>query len=321
MTSYPPLTLSTPSDFTPSVLQEIIKLLDTLRHSMAIHAKPYTLLNDVKQTPQTPWLGLFASYQSHVVSFGRYCKHCVLKPLLQKGLGVFLWGILSSTLSAEAVSLIVGMPSADTTPKKQLLLTHESQLSPWKTGLGSDWKRRPDWNSFQFLTYGTSDRTELSFAASNIASKPEETLHIAGGYKSYIPILEKKFPKHQFRLIHGAMLPVSLRGQGLGYWAFTMGSVTLPRTKTRFTAGVSAGSQEVYGRDVVVAMVGVEQKLGKHWAIAMDWQSGRHDLGAFIPAVLYHFNSSDVLILGYKLPNHATNGKQAIVIEFTKRLK
>ncbi|MFM7468001.1 MAG: hypothetical protein ACKO37_00660 [Vampirovibrionales bacterium] len=231
------------------------------------------------------------------------------------------WWLLSTTLSAEAVSLIVGIPSADTTPKKQVWLTHESQLSPWKTGLGSDWKRRPDWNSFQFLTYGVSDRTELSFAASNIASKPEQTLHIAGGYKSYIPLLKKRFPKHDFRLIHGAMLPVSLRGKGLGYWAFTMASATLPRTKTRFTVGVSAGSAEVYGREVVVAMAGVEQKLGKHWALAVDWQSGRHDLGAVIPAVLYHFNASDVLIVGYKLPNYAENGKQAIVVEFTKRLK
>lgn len=41
-------------------------------------------------------------------------------------------GLIVIEPSAQAVSLVVGIPSADTTHEGSIELTHESQLSPWK---------------------------------------------------------------------------------------------------------------------------------------------------------------------------------------------
>lgn len=230
-------------------------------------------------------------------------------------------GILSAVasscfLTAEAVTLIVGIPSPETTPKKELLLTHESQLGPWRTG-----REHPDWNSFTFFTYGITDKTELSFAINNIGVPGSERLGIAPGFKTYRPILTKRFPHADLRVTGGAMMPVSLRGDGVGYWTFVTLSGRVPKLRTRLTAGVSAGSRQLFGREKVAAIVGIEQPLTKKLSVVADWYSGTHDLGAFIPAVQYNFTQHDVLILGVKIPNNANSGKQAVIIEFTKRLR
>jgi hypothetical protein len=214
---------------------------------------------------------------------------------------------------AEAVSLVVGIPSSETTHKDEVWLTHESQVSPW-----SD---KSTLNNFSFLTYGVGKRTELSVAISNLSLPKTDNASLAVGFKSWVPVLEKQFPHHDIRLTYGSMAPISLQGDGVGAWGFSHLSAQHPRLKTRLTAGVSAGTRQLFGKDNVSFIGAVEQPLGKKWSVVMDWYSGSHDLSALIPAVMYKVNRSDVVILGAKIPNGGPTNDMAVVIEFTKRVR
>ena len=54
----------------------------------------------------------------------------------------------------------------------------------------------------------------------------------------------------------------------------------------------------------------------KKWVIVAEWFAGRHDFGFLVPGVLYHPTASTVVVVGYKIPNHPSNGKAGIVVEF-----
>lgn len=231
--------------------------------------------------------------------------------------GFFCW-ICSLVPSAEAVSLVVGIPSADTTHKGSFELTHESQLSPWK--------RKSVYNSFSFLTYGLTDRTEVAVSLNSLALPTTDNGSIGVGFKTWHPILRKHFPQHDIRLVGGQVLPASLHGDGLGSWTFGSVSMRVPKTKTRFTAGVSAGTRQLFGTDTVAFMGAIEQPITKRVGLVVDWYSGQHDLGALIPAVQIQLSKRDILFVGVKIPNGADGGLQGgqnlgLILEFTKRFR
>lgn len=212
----------------------------------------------------------------------------------------------------QAQTLIVGVPSADTTPKDEILVTHESQLAPWN--------RRSWWNSYSFLTYGLNERTEIALSLSNLEAPKTDNLSLSAGFKTSIPVLTR-YPKWRNKITVGSFVPVSLQGEGVGNWSFGHYSVFIPKTKTRFTAGVSYGTKQIFARDAVSFIGGIEQPINKKISLVADWYSGTHALAALIPAIQYNINKSDILILGLKIPNNSRSTKMGIVFEFTKRLK
>jgi hypothetical protein len=117
--------------------------------------------------------------------------------------------------TARAQSLIVGVPSAEVTPKSHLLLAHESQLN-WWSQLNERGERTTAWNSFNFGCYGLSENIELCLTSFNIASPASRNVSIAAGFKTVLPLFTNELPEWEVRSIGGLMLPISLDGQGTG---------------------------------------------------------------------------------------------------------
>ncbi len=118
------------------------------------------------------------------------------------------------------------------------------------------------------------------------------------------------------------MLPFSFDGQGVGYWTYGGVSVRLPRPRTRFTAGPSIGTKQIFGpaggRHNLHALVGIEQPLTAKWSIVSDWFSGTHELAAGIFALSYQPDKKTMIIFGWKAPNNAPSGSPAFTVEVTR---
>lgn len=233
-------------------------------------------------------------------------------------LAVFLWAIPVDR--GHAQSLIVGIPNADATPKGAWFFTHESQIETHP---------RRAWNTFQFLTYGAGHLgksvlpggfdTEIALSFVNFGRPSTGKRTIAAGFKSVYELPSGKGKQWQVRGTLGAFVPVSLDGDGVGSWLFSSASVRLPTTRTRFTAGPTYGTPQLFGKEKFGAMAGVEQPLGgpfrQRVSLVADWYSGRHDLAAAIPAVQFNLPREWIVITGYKLPNRGAATERAFVIE------
>lgn len=113
------------------------------------------------------------------------------------------------------------------------------------------------------------------------------------------------------------MMPVSLRGNGVGLWLYGLAGIRLPRTRTRLTGGPSWGTRQIYGRTVTKAMAGLGQPLTKKVSLVSDWFTGTPDLGADIFAVSYQPRPDLLIISGWKVANNPGSGKPAAMLEVT----
>lgn len=217
--------------------------------------------------------------------------------------------ILSFGQAVKSESLIVGIPNAETVPKGEIQLAHESQLT-----------RKKKWNGFTFLNAGIGKRTELGVSLVNLNSKKIDNFTLATGIKTTRDLFVDKETGLLVRGTVGTNIPISLQGKGVGNWTYGHVSVKLPKVKTRLTTGASFGTKQLFGRNAVSLIVGVEQPITKKLSFVADWYSGTHDLAAFIPAIQYNINKSDVIIAGLKIPNNARSGDLAIMIEVNKKI-
>ncbi|WP_338869221.1 hypothetical protein WBJ53_19575 [Spirosoma sp. SC4-14] len=247
--------------------------------------------------------------------------------------GLLICGILLVGRTT-AQSLLVGIPSADVAKKGHLEYTHESQ---WGRGKDGYFK----WNSFNFFTYGFSERTELALSLVNVGWPETRNVALGAGYKTIIPLGNKPGLFSERKLAIGQMVYVatgktpSVARDRLGGWVYTHLSTRLAPSRTRLTAGLSYGSSHVFGfrygsiagmdgiaesSPPLVANTpfcfigGLEQPLSRHISLIVDWFSGRHDLAAVIPAVQLNLGKQ-VLILGYKRANDQHHDTNALVTE------
>lgn len=209
-----------------------------------------------------------------------------------------------------AQSLIVGVPSSDTMPEGELYLTHESQfgLNPKK------------WNSFNFLIYGLDEHTEVSGALFGISDPMVANQTAAVGFKRSHYLLGDSETNLNLKGTFGSNLAVGLNDGNFGTWTYAHLATRIPKLKTRLTAGVSYGNEQVFGRDVVSGIFGIEQPFTKRLSFVADWYTGTHDLAAFIPALQWRVKGEDVIILGVKIPNNEQSGNPAIIFEINKRI-
>ncbi len=203
---------------------------------------------------------------------------------------------------------IVNMPSADITPRGQVFLMHEMQTrfrEPGRFWLGTN-----------FLAVGVGRNTELAVTTYNHGWPHAPNAAIGVGFKSGIPLFEQTHAEREIRMTVGKMTIFSTTGRGVGNFTYSHGSFRLPGSGTRITAGISGGTDELFKRDTVHFIGAIEHKFGKKWMVTTEWFSGRHDFGFLTPGVAYHPTPRTVVVLGYKIPNHASNGKSGIVFEF-----
>lgn len=216
-------------------------------------------------------------------------------------LSLILIGLLQALgQTAEAQQTIFNVPSADVTPEGKLFLQHESQFRGW----------RPNrfLSNTEYSAYGIGHNTELDATVFNVNAPPSDNITLGLGFKTAIPLLKKQLPDEEIKLTVGSMLPISLQGDGVGNWSYSHLSLKVPKIKTRLTGGVSVGTRQIFGRNAVAFIGGVEQPLTKRVNVIADWYSGTHNLGLFIPGVSIALPKDTNLYMGYQIPNTKRSG-------------
>jgi len=221
--------------------------------------------------------------------------------------GILLSSVLLLWPVGYAQQTIFNVPSADVTPKDQIYLEHESQFKPWAPNAF--------WLGTHYTAYGIGHHTEIDATLSNVSAPPSGNVVLGLGFKSNFPLLAKKFPNRELKITVGNITPISLQGQGVGDWSYAHVSGRVPRLNTRLTAGVSAGTKQLFGRNTVGFIGGYEQPITQRFSLIGDWFSGTHANGYFIPGFSYILKGTTTLFVGYQIPNTRRVGPEGFVIE------
>ncbi|MFO0734842.1 MAG: hypothetical protein U0270_03145 [Labilithrix sp.] len=227
-------------------------------------------------------------------------------PRARLALALFLGAVLfASPVCAQSV--VVSVPSTDVARPGHVMLAHESQLNTWTYG-------RAYWNSFTFGTYGFAENMELAATLYGLSSPASGRRTVAVGYKHRVPLGTSVWEP---TVAFGPMLPVSLEGDGVGIWTYAVMSVRLPGVRTRFSAGPSYGSRQIFGRPTASLLAAIEQPITSRVSFVADWFSGEHELGAFVPAMQWNMTSNFIIIAGVKVPTADRAGPVAGLVELT----
>ncbi len=231
------------------------------------------------------------------------------KRILTSILYLFLFGVPNG----YAQQTVFNVPNADVMPKGHLFLQQESQFRAWNPNAF--------WLGTEYATYGIGHNTELTMTLFNVSSPPSDNVTLGAGFKSAIPIpkLKEKYPKREYKITVGTEVLPSLQGQGVGNWTYAHLSGRTPKTNTRLTAGISYGTEQIFGNDTTAFIAAVEQPVTKRFGIIADWFSGsEHFAGFLIPGFSYAINKNTTLYAGYQIPNSSSNGPSGFVIELAK---
>lgn len=217
-------------------------------------------------------------------------------------LSVLLFLLTFSGNKSFAQQTIFNVPSADITEKGMIFLQHESQFSG-------------DFGLFtNYSAYGIGKNTEIDLTLFGVGTKNVRNEVLGIGFKTALPIHTKSETKFTF----GHLIPVSLRGNGVGGYSYTHLSTRLPKIKTRITSGIAIGTTILFGRDTICYIGGIEQPITDKLALILDYHSGKHANGFLIPGFSYTFNPRLILYAGYQIPNNRANGDDGFVIELAK---
>lgn len=209
--------------------------------------------------------------------------------------------VISFQIEAYSQQTLFNVPSADVTEKGKIFLQHEAQFSN-KFGLFTE-----------YSALGIGKNTELDFTLIGVGTNNVANEVLGVGFKSFLPLHEKS----ETKLTFGTLVPISLRGKGVGGYAYSHLSTRLPKLKTRLTAGGFVGTTTVFGRDFISVIAGIEQPITKNFGLVMDWYSGKHPNGFLIPGFYYTFKPC-TLWAGYQIHNNKANGDNGFVIEISK---
>lgn len=201
-----------------------------------------------------------------------------------------------------AQQTLFDVPSADVTEAGMIFLQHESQFS----------------NNFGLFTnygaYGIGKNTEIDLTLFGVGTKKVRNEVLGIGFKKIFPIHEKSETKFTF----GTLVPISLKGNGVGGYFYSHLSTRLPKVKTRITSGIFIGTTTLFSRDFISFIGGIEQPISKRFSLITDWYSGKHSYGFLISGFSYAFNNNLTLWAGYQIRNNRTNGNNGFVIELSK---
>jgi len=223
-----------------------------------------------------------------------------------------LWALLCSC--AHAQQAIINLPSADLTPKGKLFFMNESFVRPYNSS------RKPsEWKTTNFATYGLTDTTELAVTTFGAGLPKTDNFTVAVGAKSVIPLLQKRLKERELKFTVGYMLPISFQGRGVGSYGYSHISGRLPKLNTRLTAGVNAGTHQIFGRDTVNFIAGIEHPITPQLNVIAEYYSGTHDFAGLITGVIFHHHKSDVVaVAGFRFPANEQSGSSGFVFELGK---
>lgn len=235
--------------------------------------------------------------------------------MLPKGASLTILLIVSTFFcrSVYAVSLIAGIPNAEVTEKGAVIVAHESQFAVAQS-------EKP-WNSFTFFTYGLTKHWELASSLFNLTSPASDRIALSVGFKAVYEVSYQSEVLRELKFTGGSEIPFALQGsEGVGVWIFGAFSFRIAPTLTRITFGPSYGTRQIFGKNILSAMIGLEQPIVHRISLVSDWFSGSHDLGALILAVQYDPTSHLTVITGPKFSNDLTLSANAWMIEITAKI-
>lgn len=194
-----------------------------------------------------------------------------------------IWLVLSSVAFGQQT--IVNVPSDALTPRGQVFLMHETQLS-W----GS---KTPDFNTTNFFAYGWNEQTELAITLYNVDEFGSDAMALGVGFKTAKELSAEWFEEFDPKWTYGFMAPISLaeQDQAVGYFGYTHSTFAVPDTELRLLGGVAAGSKNLFEQDAISALIGAEYPLTEHLSFTGEWFSGSHSLSGLIPGLTYHHGS------------------------------
>jgi hypothetical protein len=227
--------------------------------------------------------------------------------------GAFVFLLLIASLQCKSQQTIFNVPSADIAQKREVFLQHESQFNPFPN---NDF-----WIGTHYASVGIGFNTEIDTTLFNVSDPASNNIAVGLGFKSAIPILAKEFPEQEIKLTVGDVIPVSLQGQGVGDWTYGHLSFRVPKLKTRLSVGASYGTKQIFGRNAVSFIGGIEQPITKKISFIADYFSGTHALGFLIPGISYSPNPDLGFFLGYQIPNSSRCGSPGFVVEIAKHLR
>lgn len=220
---------------------------------------------------------------------------------------LFLFAFLIS-FAASAQQAIFNVPSADILEKDKNFLQHESQFR----------SKDPDkfWNATNYFGHGIGNNIELDVTQFNLSTPASNNVAIGIGGKTAL-FFDENDP-YKIKTIVGFMLPISLQNQGVGHWFYASESIFLPQTNTRFTAGFSSSSKQIFGKNVNAFMAGIEQKISDDFSLIGDWYSGHRAAGLAALGFSYALPKDFTFYGGYQITNSKQNGRNSVVIEIAK---
>ena len=206
---------------------------------------------------------------------------------------------------AYSQQTIFNVPSADVTPQYVFYTENENQFRSWD----------PHYYILtQYNNFGIGHNTDIEASLYNVRT-PKNKPTMGYGFKSVIPILKDKYPERAYKMTIGDQVLVTYNENSVGNWGYTHLSGIVPVSNTRLTAGVSAGSKQYYGKNVVCFIGGYEQPISKKFSIIGDWYSGGHLNGFFIPGFSYKLTKYNTLYIGYRIRNNKNSPPSGFVIE------
>ena len=209
--------------------------------------------------------------------------------------------------SSFAQQTILNVPSSSVLEKDQNFLEHESQFKV----------DDPEFlNVTNFYGRGIGNNIELDVTQFNLSTPASQNVSIGIGGKTNFLLDEDSLYKPT--LMVGAMLPISMQGQGVGHWIYSTVTVTIPQSKTSFSAGFSSGSKQIFGENVNCFIGGIEQEITNNLGLYADWYSGNHAMGLAAFALGYEFANEFTVFAGYQVTNHQQSLGNSYIVELLK---
>lgn len=217
--------------------------------------------------------------------------------------------LLLAPQTAYAQQTIFNVPSADTPEKGRLFLQHESQFRPWGPN--------NFWLGTHYAAYGLAKNLELDATLFSLSSPPSDTVSLGVGFKKVFPFRDHSWIKEP-KVTVGDVFLIPVSGKGPGNWGYGHLSGRLPRLKTRITAGISTGTDELFGRNTVHFIGGIEHPVTERFILLLEWFSGTHSNALLIPGFSYNLTKTVGVYAGFQIPNNTRSSRSGFVFALSK---
>jgi hypothetical protein len=223
---------------------------------------------------------------------------------------MLLLALMSRQLFAQQT--IINMPSVDQTERGRFFALHESQARNWD---GNSF-----WLTTNFFTYGITENFEAALTVYNVGSPTAPNTVVGTGWKGRRALLHSQpwAKKAELYGFAGQMVLTSLRGKGVGLWNYAALSARTPVTGTRFVAGISDGTRQLFKKRTTHAIVSLEQPLPAHLTFVTEWWSGTHDFADLVPGFTWH-TGRWIVVAAYKFSNTPGTKTDGVILELGRK--